>query len=311
MTFRFRLPAGALALGALVACAGGDQSPSVGSLSVAITDAPFAYDSVARADIFIVRVDAKVAEADSAESERGKGDESGSRNDDPGKDWVTVATPNASINLLDLQGGKSSNLGQASLPAGTYRGFRLVLDTDKSSVTLKNGRVLSGSTTPGIKWPSAGRSGVKIQLERPFTVAAGGSQMIIDFDLGHSFILRGNTISKNGLLFKPVIRAAARELTGSVSGSVHATSATGAAVAGATIEVLKAGTAIADTAAANVVSTTASNAAGEFKAAFLMPGSYSVRVTPPAASAALKAALVPSVAVVSGKDTPAGAVVLP
>jgi hypothetical protein len=311
MTFRFRTPAGALALCALAACGGADQSPSVGSLSVAITDAPFAYDSVARADIFIVRVDAKVAEADSAESERGKGDDSGSRNDDPGKDWVTVATPNASINLLDLQGGKSSNLGQASLPAGTYRGFRLVLDTDKSSVTLKNGTVLSGSTTPGIKWPSSGRSGVKIKLEQPFTVAAGGSQMIIDFDLGHSFILRGKTISKDGLLFKPVIRAAARELTGSVSGSGHATSATGAAVAGATIEVLKAGTAITDTASANVVSTTASNAAGTFKAAFLMPGSYSLRVTPPAASAALKAALVPSVAVTSGKDTPAGAVVLP
>jgi len=295
----------------LAGCAG-DQAPETGFIVVSLTDAPFPYDSVARADLYVVRIDARVADADSAESEAGKDDDSsGEHNRDPRSGWVTVASPNAVINLLDLQHGKTSNLGQTTLPVGSYRGFRLILDTDRSSVTLTNGTVLRGNTTPGIKWPSAGRSGVKIKLDQPFTVSGDGSQMVVDFDLGHSFVLRGNTISKNGLLFKPVVRATASELTGSVSGTVRGTSAVGDLVAHATVEVLKSGTAIADTVSANVVATTSTDDLGAFKAAFLMPGSYALRVTPPSTSTTLHPALVPAVTVASAHDTPAGAIVLP
>jgi Domain of unknown function (DUF4382)/Carboxypeptidase regulatory-like domain len=297
---------------AAVACGGGDQSPQTGALTVSLTDAPFPFDSVARADLFVVRIDAKVADTDSAEADAGKDDDdSGAKNHDPSKGWVTVATPRGLINLLDLQSGKTMNLGTVTLPAATYRGFRLILDTDRSSVTLKSGAVLTTSSSPGIKWPSAGRSGIKIKLDQPFTVGGAGSEMVVDFDLGHSFVMRGSTISKNGLLFKPVIRATARELTGSISGTVRGASATGQVVSHATVEVLKAGTALGDTASANVVSTTATDDAGAFKAAFLMPGSYSLRITPPAASTTMHATLVSSVTVTSGKDAPAGTVVLP
>jgi len=31
--------------------------------------------------------------------------------------------------------------------------------------------------------------------------------MVVDFDVANSFVMRGNSLAQNGLLFKPVIRA--------------------------------------------------------------------------------------------------------
>jgi hypothetical protein len=291
----YKLLTASVALGAaaLTACSdAGTTSAGRGSLSLAITDAPFPFDSVARADIYVVRIDGKREDTDSTEAaanvaeDRQKGEE-----DRHGDSWVTLATPNQAINLLDLQNGKVMNLGQQSLPTGEYRGFRLVIDASKSSITLKNG------TKPDIKWPSAERSGIKVKLERPITLTEGGTQMVIDFDLGKSFELRGKTVSEKGLLFKPVIRATAKDVTGHIGGSVHAGTATGAAVAGATVEVYKI---LADTlTVGSAVATTGSDAAGQYKVSFLLPGSYGVRVVPPTGSTN-KGAAVADVAVTTG-----------
>lgn len=288
---------------ALVAC-GSDSnvSPSAsGSVGIALTDAPFPFDSVARADIFVVRIDGRTADTDSTGAEAEKDDDSHS-NTDPSKDWVTLAAPNAVFNLLDLQNGKTVNLAQATLPSGTYRGFRIIIDASKSSITLKNGTVLSGANG-GIKFPSAARSGIKIQLAQPFTVVSGKSQMVIDFDLGHSFVMRGHSLQQNGLLFKPVIRASAIENTGGISGVVHADSAKGAVEPNASVEILKAGTAVTDTVSANVIATTKSDSTGAYAAMWLTPGTYAVRATPPAADSTHHAALVDSIVVTSGKTT--------
>lgn len=298
---------------ALGACSGdsgaGSTSPSAaGSVSIALTDAPFPFDSVARADLFVVRIDGKVADSDSAGAEAGKDDDSHS-NTDPSRDWVTLAAPNQLFNLLDFQNGKSVNLAQTTLPSGTYRGFRLILDVNKSSITLKNGNILN-SANGGIKFPSAGRSGIKIALARPFTVTSGKSQMVVDFDLGHSFVMRGNSIGRNGLLFKPVIRASAVEQTGGIAGTVHATSATGAVVANASVEILKAGTALTDTLSSNLIATTKTDSAGAYATLWLQPATYTVRATPPTGSAN-KPALAPSVTVTSGKTTSGTDIVLP
>lgn len=292
--------AAALAAGmfSLTACSE-SSSPKSGTLAVALTDAPFPYDQVARADVYVVRIDAKLAETD--DDDAAKDVEGDDDNTNPSRGWVTIAEPNASINLLDLQGGKTTNLGQQTLPTGRYRGFRLILDTDKSSVTLADGTVLSGNATPGIKWPSAGRTGIKVKLAEPFEVVEGGALMVVDFDLGNSFVLRGNTIMENGLLFKPVVRATASGLTGSISGTVRSSAAGTPPVAGASVQVVRPGTTLADTVSANVVATTSSDAAGAYKAAFLVPGSYALRVFPPSGSA-LQPALVPSVTVTTGAD---------
>lgn len=298
------------ATAALVACGtdSGTSPAASGSVSVSLTDAPFPFDSVARADLFVVRIDGKIADTDSAGAETGKNDDSHS-NTDPSRDWVTLAAPNQAFNLLDLQNGKSVNLAQTTLPSGTYRGFRLILDVDKSSITLKNGTLLTVANG-GIKFPSAGRSGIKINLAQPFTVVSGKSQMIVDFDLGHSFVMRGNSIGLNGLIFKPVIRASAIEQTGGIAGTVHATTGTGAVVANASIEILKAGTTLTDTVSANVIATTKTDTNGTYAAMWLQPATYTVRATPPTGSLN-HPALVSSVTVTSGKTTSGTDIVLP
>lgn len=300
----------ACATAGLLACGSdGSTSPSAnGSVSVALTDAPFPFDAVARADIFVVRIDAKLADTDSADADSGKDDDSRS-NTDPSRGWVTIAAPNAAFNLLDLQNGKVTNLAQVTLPTGTYRGFRLILDVSKSSITLTDGTVLTGANG-GIKFPSAARTGIKIKLVKPFALVSGSSQMVIDFDLGHSFVMRGNSIARNGLIFKPVIRATATEQTGGIAGTVHATTETGAVVPNASIEILKSGTALSDTVSANVIATTKSDSLGGYTVLWLQPSSYAVRATPPTGSSN-QPALVADVTVTSGKTTTGTDIVLP
>lgn len=200
--------------GALLALAcsdSGSTSPSLSSSGILVTrltDAPFPTDEVKSVDVFIVRVDARLADVSDDEANQTLSAESSTSNG-----WKTVATPNASFDLLSLQNGIAATLGQAMLPAGTYSGFRLVIDQDKSSATLKTGMVLDGGSTPGIKFPSAGQSGIKIVLSQPVTIVAGTeTDLLVDFNVDQSFVLRGNTIDKNGLLFKPVVNASITNL---------------------------------------------------------------------------------------------------
>jgi hypothetical protein len=252
---------------------------------VRLTDAPFPFSDVARVDVFVVRVDARTSEPTDAEAT----DESSTSG------WTTVATPNTSINLLDLGDGKTTNLGATTLSTGTYNGFRLIIDPSKSSITLKDG------TQPAIMFPSAGHSGIKINLDKPIELTENGSVMTLDFDIGSSFVMRGNN-ARNGFIFKPVIRAVAEDITGSVSGSVHANSATGAAVPDATVEVLTAGSLLADADPTHIVRSTSTDANGNFRVAFLLPGTYVLRATPPTASGFKPALLAGGLTITTGTE---------
>lgn len=251
---------------ALVACSD-SSGTGTGLLTVRLTDAPFPFSDVASVNVYVVRIDAKAAETTDNEAA-----------DEANHDgWTTIATPNALVNLLDLGSGKTMNLGATTLATGTYRSFRLVIDPDKSSITLKDG------TTPPISFPSAGHSGLKVKLDQPIQLTENGSVMTLDFDIGRSFVLRGNRAA-NGFNFKPVIHAVAQDITGSVTGSVRANSATGAGVPSATVEVLTAGSLIGDTDPTHIVRTATTDANGSFRIAFLLPGTYVLRATPPSAS---------------------------
>jgi hypothetical protein len=277
----------AFVMGAFAVAACSDSSGTgTGLLTVRLTDAPFPFSEVARVDVFVVRVDAKTASTTDAEAA-----------DETNQDgWTTVATPNALINLLDLGSGKTMNLGATTLPTGNYQSFRLILDTDQSSITLKDG------TTPPISFPSAGHSGIKVNLDAPIQLTEDGSVMTLDFDIGRSFVMRGNNAS-NGFNFKPVIHAVAQDITGSASGSVHATSATGAVVPDATVEVLTAGSLIGDTDPTHIVSSTKTDASGNFRFAFLLPGTYVLRATPTAASGFKPALLTGGLTITSQTET--------
>ena len=252
---------------ALVALAGAcaESSPTTGELTVLLTDAPFPYEQVARADVHVVRIDAKRDEPDEEALDDGA---SGG--------WITVAAPDRAYDLLQLRNGATANLGEATLPTGRYRGFRLILDTDRSSVTLVDGTVLTGASSPGIHWPSAAETGIKLVLAAPIDVTADGTVMVLDFDLARSFVLRGHSLEQNGLLFTPVIRATATDVTGSIAGTVVA-GAAAAPVEGAVVEVLAPD-------AAEALQTTATDALGRFAFPFLLPGSYTVRASGPSGS---------------------------
>lgn len=239
-----------------------------GQLNIRLTDAPFPFDEVQSVDIFVVRIDGRVADVDSAEA----------ADDSDDGEWITLVSPNTSLNLLDLTGGKTANLGSVSLPEGTYRGFRMIIDTDESGITLDD------NTTPEVKWPSAGKNGIKIKLDEPVVIGPGTTDMLIDFDVGRSFVVRGNSISKNGVLFKPVIHAITSQATGGLSGTVRGDTDAGPTLSGVTVEVLDDGTALNDLNDNRVVASTVTDASGNYTFAFLKPGEYEVRATPPAAS---------------------------
>ena len=322
---------GAAAAGALLisvtACSDSVAPASTGTLSIMLTDAPFPFDQVARADMYVVRIEAKMGESSEAEAEEVDSDaaraslhsvgESGESLGDPRHEWVTVATPNQSYNLLDLQNGVVTSLGQITLPAGTYRSFRLILDTEQSSITLKDGTVLTGSSSPSIVWPSAGHTGIKVKLVQPVSIGATGTAMLLDFDLGRSFVLRGKTI-RDGLLFKPVIRATAHAVnaapaTGALAGTLACGSEDGPStpVASGTVELLKLGTDISDATPENVLATTATDAQGGFQLDNLPPGDYSLRASRPAGSASCATSTLTPGVVVSGGTTGTVQLVLP
>jgi len=269
---------------AFAACSD-SSGTGTGMLTVRLTDAPFPFSDVSRVDVYVARVDAQKASTTDAEAA-----------DANAGGWTTIATPNALINLLDLGDGKTMNLGATTLPTGNYQSFRLILDTDKSSITLKDG------TQPAIKFPSAGQSGIKVILDQPIQLTENGSVMTLDFDIGRSFVMRGND-ARNGFIFKPVIHAVAQDITGSVTGSVHANSATGAAVANATVEVLTAGSLVTDSDPTHIVRSTSTDANGAFRIAFLLPGTYVLRATPPTASGFKPGLLAGGLTIAAGQET--------
>jgi hypothetical protein len=278
----------ALSIGAfaLAACSDSSTGSGSGKLTVKMTDAPFPFAEVGSVNVFVTRIDARIETTTDADAE------------DPSEmdGWRTIAEPNQAFNLLSLQGGTTANLGTSSLPSGTYRSFRLILDPSQSNVTLANG------TDVSVIWPSAGHSGIKIKLDEPVEITGDSSVMTLDFDVGRSFVMRGNSISQNGLLFKPVIRAVATDITGSISGTVRADTPTGDPMAGVTVEVLAAGTLITDTDEDNIVASTVTNANGTFTIGFLMPGTYVVRATPATSTTYQPALLAGGLTITNGLD---------
>lgn len=188
------------------ACANSTTEAGRGTLAVQLTDAPFPTDSVLRVDVFVVRVDARMADTDSASAARGASDDSANTGG-----WTTITRPNQIVNLLAYRNGAFLPLGNAGVAAGNYNGFRLVIDPSKSSLTLKNGAVLTSTSTPNVLFPSGARSGIKILFLSPVLVAANDTTtVLVDFMVNDSFVMRGNSISQNGLLFKPVIKGTVR-----------------------------------------------------------------------------------------------------
>ena len=279
------LAATAIGIAAIAACSTDGSLTATdntqGTLTVKLTDDPFTFDSVSRVDLYIARVDGRKAAVDSAS----KADTTNpGTNTDPNAGWVKLAEPKARFNLVALQQGTTVDLGALKLPVGEYKGFRIIIQSDSSSMTLKTGVVLTSTSKPGINWPKAGQVVINIPISNAFTIQPGDNQFVVDFDLAKSFEIPAGKISTLGASWRGwangIIDNSNLPSTGAVSGTVHKDSASGALAPNVMIQLMKNGSTAADTAKADVVSTQNSTSTGVWRFAYIPAGTYVVRATP-------------------------------
>jgi hypothetical protein len=274
-----------------------------------LSDSPFPYSRVARVDVYVVSVSASLS-ADTGSTATG---------------FVTLATPNRRINLLNLQNGTTDELGAVHLPTGAVTAVRMVIDTDSSSITLKNGTVLTGRTTPGIAWQSsAGRPVLNALIHEQIAVPDTGATIVIDFDVGRAFIPGYDVIpatDPDGFVFSPVLGAASVARTGTIAGTVRARAATGAPVVDASLR-LYLGDPTTPENTWSTMATTHTNASGDFRFSFITRSAhwatipaqagkvYIIAIDPPAGSG-LGRSIVPNISVTAGATTSVGTLALP
>ncbi len=240
--------AGALGLAACSTSEIGPSGPGGdGKTAVFLTDAPFPFDRITRVEVHI--------------SEIGLSPQADTSQGPPG--WITVARPERAFNLLDLQNGTTALLGEAEVPPGEYRAVRVTFDPARSSMTDTDGG------HPAINWQSKGDTPTLFGLvEEAMAIDENGEDVVIDFDVGRSFLADGD-----GFIFLPFLRAITRARSGAIEGTlVHSDGGTPIPLAAVGIHYAF----DSATSVGPLVATSRANASGEFKASFLRPGRYLV-----------------------------------
>ena len=204
---------GSLGIG-LVGCGGGDSTPTVGTLRLALTDAPSCgFDRV--------YVTVNKVQVHQSASATGAAGEAG---------WRELTIPARRIDLLSLTNGALQELGALPLPAGTYRQIRLVLADNPTK--LGPAEQWANSVVPSdtkrevaLTTPGAQSSGFKLNAQ--FEVLAGQvADLVLDFDACKSIVSAGNSDRYN---LKPVVSVVKRLAT-EIQGYVNPTAAAGVIV---------------------------------------------------------------------------------
>ena len=239
-----------------------------GIANVLLTDAPFPFDSVARVEVYVVSIAASTSTDTTAPGAQG---------------WVTITAPNKRFDLLELQQGKTELVGAGQLPAGQYRAVRMVIDTDSSGIFLTDGREAT------VHWPVSGALALNALVESPVAVPEAGADIVIDFDVGRSFIqgnpfvdvLPGFAPPSDEFIFIPWIRAVNRAATGAIEGVVTGDrDGDGAAepIPNAAVTIYRDADTLFASFGASATGRTGPD--GYYKVAFLPPGDYTVNVDP-------------------------------
>lgn len=206
-------------------------------------------------------------------------------------DWQVVATNVGAVDLVQYLTSELA-LGSITLPAGQYSQLRLILDPG-ATITMTDSL---GTHVLPLDVPSGQQTGIKVPVD--FAVAPGSTtNIILDFNVADSVVALGN----GGYHLKPVIHAAVRELTGTISGIV--TNKGGNGIQRATVTATLPPP--AGSTDAPQTFTTITEAGGAFKLWNLPPGTYSVVV-----SWASKSASANGVVVHAGQDTSVGTMAL-
>jgi len=247
---------------AAIACSDAPMAGGSGRTRVYLTDAPFPFGSISQVNVYIARIEASASTDTTGLTPAS---------------WVTIATPERTFNLLDFQGGAATLLGEADLPADKYAAVRVVINTERSSVVRTDG---SQAT---VHWPITGDFALYAIVEQPLAVTSSGAQIVLDFDVGRTFLPDGS----GGFYLIPWIRAVNEDGTGSIHGTVTAPGIEGDTLpfANAAVSVFAlpdSGTPIAYMRTAIPLGTGHTDAQGHYTVAFLPAGYYSVEATDPA-----------------------------
>ncbi len=171
-----------------------------GILIIRLTDAPFPIDMIDSAMVTITKVEIR---------KKSEGEEDG-------YPYKTVMEDPVEFNLLDLRNGVTADLAEMEIEPGNYDLIRLYVD--EASLAVKEGE------TYDLKVPSGSQTGIKIFMEPDLHVSGGlTADVLLDFNLEKSFILKGNTKTPAGIKgfnFKPVIRAVNNTIAGTIEGLV-------------------------------------------------------------------------------------------
>ena len=232
-------------------------SPLAAGTQVLLTDAPFPFDAVQSVQVYIVSI------ALSTHPDTGTSADS--------MHWVTVASPHRQIDLLTLQQGLTDTLGIGQVTADQYKAVLVTINVDSSAgIRFKNG------SQAVVRWNGSGQESYASFVEAPVNIRDTGAVIVLDFDVGRSF--QYNNWGDGAFDFFPWIRAVNRAATGSIAGAVRSDTSTGSVgpIENATVTAWGGGP-------GNwyILSTGKTDAAGHYRLAYLLPGTYIVGVDPP------------------------------
>ena len=175
-----------------------------GKLVVKVTDDPFNINFVESAMITITKIEVRKA---------GDNDEKG---------FLVLSEDTVTFDLLTLRNGITEEIVNLDIPQGNYDLVRLYVD--QASLKIKD-----QTNAYTVKVPSGKQTGIKIFIKPSISVSSGlTSELLLDFDLSKSFVMRGNmshAAGVNGFIFKPVIKACNNSTAGRIEGLVSDTAA--------------------------------------------------------------------------------------
>jgi hypothetical protein len=236
-----------LPLAVLAGCSSSNNmsSPGSGTMRIRMTDKP-ATGNVEAVNIVVTEVSVRVAEGSATGSDSDSVSMSGG--------WQVLSTTAKTYDLMKLQNGVFTTIGQGLLPAGTYTQIRLKLGAGSTVV-------VDGATLP-LKVPSGMQSGLK--LTGNFVVPPGGTTDVgLDFDASRSLHQTGNS----QWMLKPVVKAFTITAAGAIHGTVLPDSVT---------------TSVFAIQPPDTLGSATTGAGGQFTISMLAPGSYSVAFHPAA-----------------------------
>ena len=171
-----------------------------GKLVIKITDAPFPIDFIDSAGVTITKIEIRRAGDCLCD----------------GNPFMVISEDTMTFNLVELRNGVVESLPEIEVPEGDYDLIRLYVE--EANLKVKEGELYK------VKVPSGKQTGIKIFIHPELSIAGGlTSELLLDFDLSHSFVVQGNPRTPAGIkgfIFKPVVRAVNMSTAGSIEGMV-------------------------------------------------------------------------------------------